>query len=235
MLKSLVSFKWLNSHLEDENLVILYTNLIAKNYPIPKTLKNVQIKGARYFDIKNVFSKQGTGLPNTFPTEKQFENNCSNLGINGNSKIVVYDLLGIYSSPRVWFLFKSMGHNNVFVLNGGLQQWVNEGYQTSILKEKVSSKGNIKANLNELFIRAKSDIQENIKTEEALILDARSEVRFNGEVPETREGLKSGNIPNSYNLHYAALLNNGKYKSKNELEKLFKRYDFSKPIIFSCG
>jgi thiosulfate/3-mercaptopyruvate sulfurtransferase len=235
MLQSLVTTNWLNDTLDHPDLVILYTTLIPKNGSISVEVENLQIKGAQFFDLQTIFSDQHSGLPNTFPSEKQFEENCRNLGINGTSKIVVYDLLGIYSSPRVWFLFMSMGHNNVFVLNGSLQQWVNEGYQTSILKERVSPKGNFKANLNELFIRTKSDIQENVKTEESLILDARSAVRFNGEVPESREGLRSGNIPNSCNLHYSALLNKGKYKSKNELEKLFKQYDLSKPIIFSCG
>jgi thiosulfate/3-mercaptopyruvate sulfurtransferase len=42
------------------------------------------------------------------------------LGINKDSKIVVYDSLGIYTSPRAWWLFTIMGHDNVWVLDGGL-------------------------------------------------------------------------------------------------------------------
>jgi thiosulfate/3-mercaptopyruvate sulfurtransferase len=37
--------------------------------------------------------------------------------------VKVYDSLGIYSSPRAWWLFQIMGHENVWVLDGGLPAW----------------------------------------------------------------------------------------------------------------
>ena len=235
MLKSLVSTQWLSEHFEDENLIILYTTLVAKKETIPAEFENLKIRNARFFDLKEKFSDQDSDLPNTFPSEFQFQEECRKLGINKNSKIVVYDLLGIYSSPRVWFLFKSMGHENVFALNGGLQEWINSGFPTVNNREEQFELGNFEAIFQPQSLIDYQGIQKNLETNTALVVDARSELRFLGKAPEPREGLRSGNIPNSCNLHYESLLENGKYKSVEELKKRLILFENENSIIFSCG
>lgn len=235
MLHSLVTFNWLENNLNDENLVVLYTDLIAKSESIPTTLETRRIKGARYFDLKNIFSEKESGLPNTYPSAERFEKGCQELGINENSKIVVYDMLGVYSSPRVWFLFKSMGHKNVFVLNGGLKQWVEEGFKTEGIKPITIFKGNFKAKADLSFVKFKQDVEANVNAKAFQVIDARSAKRFKGDSPEPRPGLRSGNISGSCNLHYARLLQNGKYKPREELRQIFAELEVNKPIVFSCG
>nr|CCA30143.1 Thiosulfate sulfurtransferase, related [Neospora caninum Liverpool]CEL71381.1 TPA: Thiosulfate sulfurtransferase, related [Neospora caninum Liverpool] len=41
---------------------------------------------------------------------------------------VVYDGVGVFSSPRVYFMLKAFGCSNVFVLDGGIKRWIAEGY-----------------------------------------------------------------------------------------------------------
>lgn len=232
----LVSPEWLQLHLEDENLIVLYTTLVAKKAEIPDSINKLQLKGARFFDLQHVFSDQNSGLPNTYPDECQFEEACRALGINRTSKIVVYDSLGIYSSPRVWFLFKSMGHESVFVLNGGLQNWIQKGYPTIEKTETIVAKGNFKAQRNLTFLKTKKELKENLNTQQFQVIDARSNIRFKGETPEPRIGLKSGHIPHSVNLHYADLLSNGIYKNEEELKQLLSAtVKDERPIVFSCG
>jgi len=80
------------------------------------------------------------------------------------------------------------------------------------------------------------DIIRNINTKKFQLIDARSEGRFSGKSPEPREGLKSGNIPDSINLPYERLLSDGKYKSKKEIELIFNTtFKSNKPLVFSCG
>ncbi len=43
------------------------------------------------------------------------------------SRIVVYDSEGLYSAARVWWMFRTMGHEDVAMLNGGLKKWKAEG------------------------------------------------------------------------------------------------------------
>ncbi len=81
-------------------------------------------------------------FPNAVPSEDQFTHEAQNLGINKESVIVVYDDNGIYSSARVWWLFKAFGHENVAVLDGGLPEWLKLNYRTEPKKEFTGRKGN---------------------------------------------------------------------------------------------
>ena len=130
MNKSIISVKWLDSKLNDENLVILDCTLKNQLEKLSPTIQDIQIKNARFFDIKFKFSDTKSQFPTAYPTRNQFEKESQKLGINDDSIIVVYDANGIYSSPRVWWLFKSMGHQQIFVLNGGLPEWIKNNYQT---------------------------------------------------------------------------------------------------------
>src|SRR5690606_37018502 len=53
----------------------------------------------------------------------EFNRRLRSFGASYNSDIIVYDPIGIYAAPRVWFLLKLMGYKNVSVLNGGLPEW----------------------------------------------------------------------------------------------------------------
>ena len=135
-MKLIVSAKWLNNNLSDPNLLILDASQTENKLGLETDFKNVQIKGTRIFDIKNDFSDKTSEFPNTLPTAEAFEIACRKLGINKESKIVVYDNLGIYLSPRVWWMFKTMGHSEISVLDGGLPNWVEEGFETVKTEKK---------------------------------------------------------------------------------------------------
>ena len=47
-------------------------------------------------------------------------------GVNNNSKVIIYDTRGVWSSPRLWWMFKYFGFNNAYILNGGLLKWKKE-------------------------------------------------------------------------------------------------------------
>ena len=100
----IVSVEWLNEHLNTENLIVL-DGTINKVFDI--TLE--QIPNARLFDIKKKFSDVSNDFPSAFPSAEQFQKEARNLGINQDSILVVYDDKGIYSSARVWWLFKAFG------------------------------------------------------------------------------------------------------------------------------
>ena len=118
MTSPIVSFEWLQNNLEAENLVVLDGTI---NKVFNASLK--QIPKARLFDIKKKFSDTSNPFPSAFPSEEQFQKEARLLGVNNDSAIVVYDDKGIYSSARVWWLFKTFGFKNIAVLDGGLPEW----------------------------------------------------------------------------------------------------------------
>lgn len=234
MTNPIVSSAWLQQHLNDSNLIVLEARLEQNQSNLENQNSGLQIKGARLFDIKNNFSDTNNPLPNTFPSEEKFTAESQKLGINSNNTIVVYDTLGIYSSPRVWWMFKAMGHSNVYVLDGGLPEWIKEGFPTEKEQQTTSyPKGNFVAKFQPELIKNKEQILKNISTKKAVLMDARSSDRFHATHEEPRAGLRSGHIPGSINVPFTELQRDGKFKSKEELKEILKLND--QPLFFTCG
>lgn len=226
----LVTAQWLSTHLNDPDLVVLDASQPSNSIE-PKS-----IPGARVFDLKNNFSDTRSKFPNTFPSVEHFENESRGLGINKNSNIVVYDNRGIYFSPRAWWMFKVMGHDNVAVLDGGLPEWEKQGCKTEARKNKEYAFGNFTTSVLSNVVKDFDFVVKNIEQEESLVIDARSAGRFKGTAPEPRAGLRSGHIPKSINIPYETLLENGMFKGQKELLKIFKAATIEKePLVFSCG
>jgi len=229
-MKSVVTLQWLLDNIDNPNLILLYSNLGDQNHT------EAYIPKSRLFDIKNVFSNLESPFPNTLPTPEYFQEKCREIGVNKDSIIVVYDAKKNFSAPRVWWLFKTMGHQNVAVLNGGLQAWENTGLNLSKTLNNNFEKGNFKANFKADKVKDIHFIKNNLTKQSVLVVDARSSDRFNAVVAEPRKGLRNGNIPNSINIPYLRVLNDdGTFKSVTELKDVFKEIPQNKPLVFSCG
>lgn len=227
----IVSAEWLHSNLNAENLIVLDGTI---NKVFDTSLK--QIPNTRLFDIKKKFSDVLNPFPSAFPSAEQFQKSARELGVNVDSAIVVYDDKGIYSSARVWWLFKAFGYNNVAVLNGGFPAWLKAEYATESMKLYRGEEGDFVVNNKPEIMKFFDYVTEASKNKTHTIIDARSALRFNCEVPEPREGLRRGTIPNSKNLPFTNLLEDGLLKPKIDLEKAFYMVaDKNEDIIFSCG
>jgi len=234
---NLKSAKWLKEHLSDPDLVILDASMVKmpNGHLIPPA-KNC-IPGAKRFNYDTEICDQSTNLPHMLPGEKEFQSAVQPLGINSNSTIVIYDRIGVFASPRAWWMFKVMGHQNVFVLDGGYPKWQEAGFATETNFSKSNSKGDFSAVLDTQKIVHQNDILENIKSQSNQLIDARSLARFHAKEPEPRPGLAGGHIPNSICLPFTDLLDGGLLKSPQQLVEIFadRLTNQNRNIIFSCG
>jgi len=233
----IVSCKWLREHLNEDNLVILDATIpkvAAKN--AKESLSNDVIPGAKFFDIKKDFSDLNAPFPNTMIAPESFQKGVRNLGISKNTCVIIYDTHGIYSSPRAWWMFRSMGINNVAVLDGGLPEWLATGFQTFNDYDAARKKGDFMSiPVSDKFVDYKQ-VRKLIDDKNVLIVDARSNGRFHGKEPEPREGVRSGHIPSSINIPYSSLLNEHKFKPKKELKSIFNNISKNKEVLVtSCG
>lgn len=236
MKSPLVSSECLKKHINDPDLIVLDASQKTNVSGTSSAFAHLQIPGARGVDLEEEFSLKSTSLPNMLPTPEQFEIACRNIGINDSSKIVVYDNMGVYTSPRFWWILKTMGHKEVSILNGGLPDWVAKGFDTESKKETQHKAGDFTSSFNEEAVKCFPEIENNLSKQEYLLVDARSAGRFNGTAPEPREGILSGSIPNSINIPFQEVLENGKFKSKEELINIFNDAKVDdRPLIFSCG
>lgn len=232
----LVSVDWLKANLENNSLIILDGTIPKVTSKNKNTSKKIRIKNALFFDIKNQFSDTSAEFPNTMIDARTFEKKAQELGINQDSCIVVYDDFGLYSAPRVWWMFQLMGFKNIAVLNGGLSEWIANDFPTEEPKDYQLEKGNFKTDYQSDKIVFTDDVLGNITSQDYQVLDARSKGRFNATEPEPRVGLRGGHIPNSFSLPFSEISENNQLKSVKELKEIYKSNNpKNKPFIFTCG
>lgn len=234
---NLVSVDWLKNHLKHPDLIILDATM--KHKPNGDSIEAPfgYILGAQEFNFDTDICDQNTNLPHMLPPQKQFEESAINLRINNDSIIVIYDTMGIFSSPRAWWMFKVMGHQNVFVLDGGLPEWVKTGGPTQTNISTQHLQGNFRVSFNPQLIVHSKQITESLDQKHFQIIDARSHTRFNALEPKPREGLSGGHISGSFCLPFTELLKDGLFKSKQELSLAFELVinTTTEKLIFSCG
>jgi len=235
----IVDTNWLEKNLDNSKLVLIDASVdkVVGKQPIEYQQFSC-LPNSVHCDLKVAFHDAASTQPNTMPTPKQFEQQAQKLGINNDSIIVIYDNQGIYSAPRAWWMFKAMGLEQVYVLNGGLPIWLDE--QRAISDSyRESTLGTVSAKYNSSMLSDAYQVLGNIKTDDCKIVDARGPARFSGTTKEPRPGLRSGHIPSSINIHFAQLLTEDglKYKEEAELKAIFvqAKIDISTQIIASCG
>ncbi len=234
----LVSISWLSEYLDHPDLIVLDATIKKVTSTENAKSANIQIKNARFFDIKNMFSDTTTDIPNMLPSPEAFSEACENIGISNHHKIVVYDQLGIYSSPRVWWMFKTMGHENIAVLDGGFPAWKNANMPCETMDNNSNpiKRGNFEAVFHQNLTTDSESILVEMNNKNTVILDARSPGRFTAQEPEPRASLKGGHIPNSMNLHYAKIVRDGQMLPVGELKEVLDDFNIeNKKLIFTCG
>ena len=196
------------------------------------------IPNAIFFDLdKN--SKLDTDLPHMLTDPKSWEKIMSNMGIENNDHIVVYDNSDVISSCRCWYNLIYYGHNPklVNVLNGGLKKWKIENKATDS-NEVITKASKYSCKENKELVKNKKQIDENIDKKEFNVIDAWSRERFEGKVAEPRKGLRSGSIKNSFCLPFSELINEDHtFVSIDKIEEKFEsiRLNKHKNAVFSCG
>ena len=189
------------------------------------------IPTAQFFDIDKI-ADQTTDLPHMVPSAEDFSTAVGQMGISNTDTIVIYDGTGLFSAARVWWLFRAMGHRNILILDGGLPAWITAGFAPSSGPEEAKP-----ASYAAAFDPNAVIVAEEILSSNAQILDARPLARFTGTADEPRAGLRKGHIPNSQNLFFKDVLDDGRLKSPDDLAALFaaRGIDLDQPIITTCG
>lgn len=219
--------------------------LLDATYSAPMGLSPYQaflsehIEGAQFFDIDAV-ADQDSPLPHTLPSAEYFAASISALGISNADHVVIYDQSGAYmASSRAWWMFRAFGHQKVYVLEGGLADWKRQGFKIENGPVDSPDAAQFAATPNPELIVSMEDLQQNLETQEIMVLDARPAGRFNGSMPEPRPGMRAGHIPGSLNLPFVDLLDtrDGTFKPDFQIENILSALSVHEgaKIAVSCG
>jgi thiosulfate/3-mercaptopyruvate sulfurtransferase len=193
------------------------------------------IPGAVFFDI-NAIADDSTDLPHMLPGPDQFGTMVGALGIGETDTIIVYDGVGLYSAPRVWWSFRIFGVKNAYILDGGFPAWKAEGRKVEAgAVKRAAAKFN--AVMDTGAVAMQGDVQMALNDHSVQVVDARSAGRFAGKEAEPRAGLRSGHMPGAFNVPFTEIVENGKLVDPARIKKAFEKggVDLDKPMITSCG
>lgn len=195
------------------------------------------IPGARFFDIETICDKTAT-LPHMLPSEAEFSETATALGITAETLVVIYDTPGLMSAGRTWWTLRSFGHDRVAVLDGGLRKWLAEGRAIEG-GPAVTGGGSFAARLRPALVRSRAEVRDNIASQREQVIDARSSGRFHGTELEKWPQRRSGHVPGSLNMPFERMTDpaTGTMLPRQELEALFAEAGLTrdKPVITSCG
>ncbi|OAN51982.1 3-mercaptopyruvate sulfurtransferase [Sphingobium sp. TCM1] len=238
-----VSTDWLAGELGRPDLVILDASLFLPGTPRDPRAEYAaaHIPGAAYLDLPGL-SDPDDPTPGMLPPDAMMTRHMQALGVNADSRIIVYDNSPTHSAARGWWMMRVYGLGadqgmSAAILDGGLPKWIAEGRPVES-GVPAPAPGNAIARLDRAQVRTKADILANLDSGEAQLLDARGAGRFTGAEAEPRPGMASGHIPGSRNIPSSAFFTAGHVmKQGDELRRLFLEAgtDFGRPIIATCG
>ncbi|MCO5148158.1 MAG: 3-mercaptopyruvate sulfurtransferase [Aquamicrobium sp.] len=195
------------------------------------------IPGAIRFDVDAV-ADRSSDLPHMLPSVEEFAEAVGAMGVSNDSHVVIYDTPGLMSAGRAWWMFRTMGHEKVQVLDGGLRHWQAQGREvTSVVPDPEPAR--YRARLDAAAVRNKAQLLANLASAAEQVVDARSADRFHARVPEPRPELRAGHIPGSLNLPFDRLTDpaTGRLRPADEICALFAGAGLrdDRPVVTSCG
>jgi thiosulfate/3-mercaptopyruvate sulfurtransferase len=214
-----VSADWVEKNLGSPEFSIVDASwyLPAQNRDPAAEYADGHIPGAVFFD-QDAIADHTSGLPHTFPDPDVFATEVGKLGIRETDTIVVYDGPGIFSAPRVWWLFRVMGAHNVYILDGGIDGWKREGRP---LEKDLPEPGPVtfRPHVDHARVTTLVEMRAIVADGSKQIADARGAGRFLGDEPEPRPGVRSGHMPGAKNMPSGSFSVDGRFKSVRSEER----------------
>lgn len=179
-----------------------------------ETYRAGHVPGAAFMDLIEAFSDTSTGLSFSRPSPEALALALGGLGISEAHRVVIYSSGHVMWATRAWWLLRYAGHDDVAVLDGGLQAWQAAGQPLATDTPSFAPVTYQASPRPDLFVD-KDDVARAMSAADVCILNALS--------PEVYAGTgamhygRRGHIPGSLNLHYDALLERGYFKAASAL------------------
>jgi len=193
------------------------------------------IPGAVYLDLKEDLSSEAKqhGGSHPLPDKDVLASKLGELGIGHDTLVVIYGEKNDMFSARCLWLFHYLGHENAYILDGGLAKWSEEGNEiTTDIPQREAKTFKPSSSHNEIVNM--QDVKRKMDDKSAILIDSRSKDRYLGKT-EPLYG-RAGHIPGAKNYFWKDVLGaEGNWKDNEELERHFSDLPKNEEIIVSCG
>lgn len=182
-------------------------------------------------DLSGRVQKHGGNHP--LPNMEEFVGKLEDVGVSNQTTVVIYDQENGMFAARMWWLLYYIGHEDMYMLDGGFKEWSNKGKK---ITNDIPNLNRTKYYPNfrtEEIVDIKI-VKDKLKNQEAVLIDSRAKERYLGKAEPLYE--KAGHIPKAKNFFWKHVLNeDGTWKSADELNKHFENFNKDEEIIVSCG
>jgi thiosulfate/3-mercaptopyruvate sulfurtransferase len=214
----LVTTDWLVEHLNDSNLVVAEVN---EN---PDVYHEGHIQGAVALHWRDDLQDP---VERDLVDKDEFERLMGALGIENDTTIVLYgDKNNWFAAYAYWYL-KIYGHDDVRVLDGGRQKWIDEGRDFTTDAPQVQATTYSAKDRDESIRIYRDSVREAIGADGKALVDVRSPQEFSGDLIappgyEQEGAQRAGHIPTAASIPWAqAVRDDGTFKSADELRELY--------------
>ena len=234
----LVSTQWLSKRLQDPQTIVIDTRFSLADPELgQKEYQTGHIPGAYYLDLNQDLSspidKHGGRHP--LPDWSAFAAKLNRIGIRSAppSHIVIYDDSRFAFAARLWWMLRYLGHEQVSILDGGIQAW--KAANLPLSQETPSPQaGDFLPNIQKDWTVDIRTVRQRKDGLGVTIVDARSPERFRGEV-EPIDPI-AGSIPGAINAFWKNVsTEDGYLKSPEELADYWSGLNPMDRIIVYCG
>ncbi|MEO8516702.1 MAG: sulfurtransferase [Flavobacterium sp.] len=224
---------------KSDNLIIID---VSNGKEAKQHYTNKHLDTALFIDLNtqlaNIQEDFANGGRHPLPKIEKFTETLKNTGITQQSHVILYDdKNGANAAARFWWMLKSIGHEKVQVLNGGIQQAEKIGFPTNNKTETPKVVETYKYDKWKLPIATINEVEENVLKEDYIVIDVRENNRYRGESEPI--DLVAGHIPGAVNVPFSTNLNSdGLFLSPNELKTKYQALFANMPpenIIVHCG
>lgn len=200
------------------------------------------LAGALFVDLetqlaaKTANAAQGGRHP--LPSPQKFAQVLNKLGISPNSHVVVYDdKNGANAAARLWWMLRAAGHEQVQVLDGGIQAAIAAGFPIASGEESAKETGQYELTDWKLPTATIEEVEQAVQQNDHLVIDVRDAYRYNGESEPI--DLVAGHIPGAVNIPFSGNLDaEGFFLSPAELLLKYQTALENKKtenVIVHCG
>lgn len=212
----LVTPEWLYEHLKDPDLVVVDCRFdLTRPQSGKEGYRRNHIPGALYLDLeKDLSAPVGIhGGRHPLPDVDRFADRLGEVGIDRRRTVVAYDDQGGAMAARLWWMLRCLGHEAVFVLNGGYTAWTEMGYPVNDEVPRPEPTRFVPNPNRDLLVG-----MEEVKAWDGLLIDSREPARYEGKAEPI--DAKAGHIPGAVNRFWKENLGeDGRWKNPAEMKK----------------
>lgn len=227
--------KWLLKNINEKNVRIVDCRFSLLDPQKGKSeYQKSHIPGAVFFDLEQDLSAavQEHGGRHPLPNLEEFAGKLEKAGIGDNIAVIAYDAGEGAFAARFWWLLHYLGHNDVYVLDGGYQGWL-EGNHPVNNEIPVFEKAELQIFIRNELLATVEEVKQAVNKKDKILIDSRELNRYLGlQEPIDK---KAGHLPGAINKPWQEGFINQRYKSSDEQRQRFSELKPDQEIIVYCG